>query len=122
MWGRDQVKLQWNRGGGSFPLHFDNPSPPSARQLSVILYLNPGWEPHHGGRLVLSPFLQPEVRTPPAALVKWRALSGEPAHPKSREKMTADVRQVGTGAGERPATGCISSSNPACAQRVALPA
>ena len=59
------VKLQWNRGGGSFPCHFDNPGPPSARQLSCILYLNPGWAPAQGGRLVLTPFLQPAVALAP---------------------------------------------------------
>ena len=36
------VKLQHNRGGGGcFPLHYDNPGPPSRRALTCILYLNP---------------------------------------------------------------------------------
>ena len=59
------IKAQWNAGGGSFPCHYDNPGPPSARALSVIVYLNPGWAPGDGGELVLMPFLAPEVVVPP---------------------------------------------------------
>ena len=48
------VKLQHNRGGGGcFPLHYDNPGPPSRRALTCILYLNPDWT--EGSRRRTSP-------------------------------------------------------------------
>lgn len=59
------VKLQWNRGGGAFPLHYDNPAPPSKRALTCVLYLNPEWTPSDRGEIVLVPFLHPPVRVPP---------------------------------------------------------
>ena len=60
--GARAVKVQVNRGsGGCFPVHYDNPGPPSRRAVTLLLYLNPGWKPEDGGELVLMPFLQPEV-------------------------------------------------------------
>jgi len=60
------IKLQWNRGqGGCFPWHYDNPGPPSRRQLTCIWYLNPDWEESHGGELVLWPFLRSPIAIPP---------------------------------------------------------
>ncbi len=82
------MKLQHNRGGGAFPLHFDNPGLPNARALTCLCYFNPvrlrcafafatraathrrtplaqAWQPGDGGELVLSPFLAPEVALAP---------------------------------------------------------
>lgn len=56
------IKMQFNTGmGGCFPAHYDNPGPPNTRALTCILYLNPEWQPGHGGELTLYPFLS---RTP----------------------------------------------------------
>ena len=64
--GSRTVKLQHNRGGGGcFPLHYDNPGPPSRRALTCILYLNPGWAPGDGGELQLIPFMRRPVRIAP---------------------------------------------------------
>lgn len=51
--------------GGSFPFHYDNPGKPSRRQLTVIMYLNPQWQPGDGGELVLWPFLGGAVTVAP---------------------------------------------------------
>ena len=60
------VKLQHNRGGGGcFPLHYDNPGPPSNRALTCILYLNPDWSMGDGGELQLVPFMRRPVRVAP---------------------------------------------------------
>ena len=60
------VKLQHNRGGGGcFPLHYDNPGPPSRRALTCILYLNPDWTEGDGGELLLTPFLSGTIRVRP---------------------------------------------------------
>lgn len=58
------IKLQFNKGG-CFPYHHDNPGRPSKRQLTVIVYLNPLWQPEDGGELVLWPFLGPKVTIAP---------------------------------------------------------
>ncbi|OUS45278.1 2OG-Fe(II) oxygenase superfamily-domain-containing protein [Ostreococcus tauri] len=51
------VKLQVNEGGGAcFPWHFDNPSAPSNRALTCILYLNPEWKRGDGGEIRFQPF------------------------------------------------------------------
>lgn len=60
------IKLQWNRGqGGCFPWHYDNPGPPSRRRLTCIWYMNPDWQPTHGGQLALWPFVGAPVAIPP---------------------------------------------------------
>jgi hypothetical protein len=60
------IKLQHNRGGGGcFPLHYDNPGPPSRRALTCILYLNPDWTEGDGGELLLTPFLGGAIRVRP---------------------------------------------------------
>eukprot|EP00664_Eupelagonemidae_sp_cell27_P009852 gene9852-7414_t len=55
--GLDQVKVQYNEGaGGCFPMHFDTRRcRQSRRHLTMVLYLNPLWEPQHGGELRLFP-------------------------------------------------------------------
>lgn len=54
--------MQYNAGhGGCFPYHYDNPGPPSRRQLTCIIYLNPDWTEGDGGELVLWPFLSDSV-------------------------------------------------------------
>lgn len=58
------VKLQHNNGG-SFPYHYDNPGPPSKRQLTLIVYLNPSWKSGDGGELVLWPFLEKSISIAP---------------------------------------------------------
>ncbi|MGK0673969.1 MAG: 2OG-Fe(II) oxygenase [Halothiobacillaceae bacterium] len=37
--------------GGGYQRHYDNPQGCSARIVTVLLYLNPGWRPEHGGQL-----------------------------------------------------------------------
>ena len=60
------VKLQYNDGGGgSFPTHYDNPGPPNARALTMLVYLNAGWAPGDGGEFVLLPFLDRPVVVQP---------------------------------------------------------
>jgi hypothetical protein len=51
--------------GGCFPYHYDNPGAPSKRQLTVVVYLNPFWQPGDGGELVLWPFLGEKVTVAP---------------------------------------------------------
>ena len=64
--GERAVKVQVNHGaGGCFPVHYDNPGPPSKRSVTLLLYLNPGWKPEDGGELVLMPFLEHEVVVQP---------------------------------------------------------
>lgn len=51
------VKLQRNAGQGAmFPMHHDNPGPPSKRVLTLVVYLNAGWTEGDGGEIVLAPF------------------------------------------------------------------
>lgn len=53
------LKVQHNAGRGAcFPLHHDNPGPPSRRVLTIVVYLNREWTPTAGGELVLWPFAQ----------------------------------------------------------------
>ena len=60
------IKLQYNKGsGGCFPYHYDNPGPPSRRQLTCIVYLNPEWKDGDGGELRLLPFLSPSDKIKP---------------------------------------------------------
>ena len=60
------IKLQYNKGsGGCFPYHYDNPGPPSRRQLTCIVYLNPEWKDGDGGELELLPFLSTSVKIKP---------------------------------------------------------
>lgn len=39
--------------GAGYQAHFDQARGSSARILSLVIYLNPNWEPDHGGELVL---------------------------------------------------------------------
>lgn len=39
--------------GGGYQRHYDNPQGRSARTVTILLYLNPGWRPEHGGQLHL---------------------------------------------------------------------
>lgn len=50
---------------GCFPLHYDSDESVDARRVTAILYLNPGWEPAHGGELQLFPWPRPPVTIPP---------------------------------------------------------
>ena len=51
--------------GGSFPLHFDTAAGLDGRCVTAIVYLNPDWEPAHGGELQLFPFPARPVVIPP---------------------------------------------------------
>eukprot|EP00117_Sycon_ciliatum_P036795 scpid5380/ scgid27649/ Prolyl 4-hydroxylase subunit alpha len=60
------VKLQYNSGGGGcFPWHYDNPSRPNNRGLTMLVYLNSDWVQGNGGELELLPFLERNVVIPP---------------------------------------------------------
>ena len=61
------IKMQVNDGHGAcFPVHVDNPGRPNKRKLTLACYLNPDWEPDHGGEIELLPFLAgPAVRVAP---------------------------------------------------------
>lgn len=59
------LKLQMNEGG-AFPWHYDNPSRPNKRRLTMAVYLTPDWTPEMGGELQLMPFLGPCVTVPPS--------------------------------------------------------
>jgi hypothetical protein len=62
----DQLKLQVNVGdGGCFPVHHDTSPEVSRRQLTAVLYLNPGWQPADGGHLRLYPFPFEDVDVAP---------------------------------------------------------
>ena len=61
------MKLQYNAGGGGcFPWHYDNPSRPNKRRLTVLVYLNPDWVDGDGGELQLLPFLGKKVTISPS--------------------------------------------------------
>merc|ERR1712008_129192 len=48
------IKVQYNDGtGGCFPAHYDNPGPPSKRQLTCLCYANSSWSSGDGGELEL---------------------------------------------------------------------
>jgi hypothetical protein len=50
------LKAQFNDGGAAcFPLHFDTDAALDARKVTALFYLNPQWQPAHGGELVLYP-------------------------------------------------------------------
>jgi hypothetical protein len=60
------IKIQLNGGGGAcFPYHFDSDRELDARVVTAILYLNPDWEPAHGGQLQLLPFPLAPVQVDP---------------------------------------------------------
>eukprot|EP01101_Sappina_pedata_P004052 TRINITY_DN1660_c0_g1_i1.p1 TRINITY_DN1660_c0_g1~~TRINITY_DN1660_c0_g1_i1.p1 ORF type:complete len:350 (-),score=112.68 TRINITY_DN1660_c0_g1_i1:45-1094(-) len=51
------VKMQVNEGeGGCFPMHIDTAASVSKRQITALLYLNPGWKEEDGGQIRLYPF------------------------------------------------------------------
>lgn len=58
------LKLQMNEGG-AFPWHYDNPSRPNKRRLTMAVYLTEGWEEAMGGEIQLMPFLGKCVSVPP---------------------------------------------------------
>ncbi|KAK9805616.1 hypothetical protein WJX72_007982 [[Myrmecia] bisecta] len=60
------IKLQVNQGNGAcFPLHYDSDEQLDGRKVTAIMYLNPDWEPSHGGQLRLYPFPGPPVDVAP---------------------------------------------------------
>jgi hypothetical protein len=62
---RPAIKIQLNKGGGSFPWHYDNPGMPNQRALTCVVYLNPRWKSGDGGEIVLWPFLSKPTTIPP---------------------------------------------------------
>lgn len=46
-------------------MHFDSDEALDGRRVTAIMYLNPAWEPHHGGQLRLYPFPAPPVDVEP---------------------------------------------------------
>ena len=70
------LKAQVNEGGGAcFPIHADTEETLDTRQLTALVYLNPAWEPAHGGELVLYPLPAKRVVIEPRhdRLVLFRA-------------------------------------------------
>uniref|UniRef100_A0A7S0X0K2 Prolyl 4-hydroxylase alpha subunit domain-containing protein n=1 Tax=Chlamydomonas leiostraca TaxID=1034604 RepID=A0A7S0X0K2_9CHLO len=60
------IKLQYNAGeGGCFPIHADTDASLDGRRVTSIFYLNPGWQPSHGGQLKLYPWPLPPVEIAP---------------------------------------------------------
>ena len=59
------LKLQTNTGG-CFPWHYDNPSPPNKRLLTIAVYLTKDWSEAMGGEVQLLPFLGTPVTVPPS--------------------------------------------------------
>ena len=60
------IKIQLNGGEGAcFPYHFDSDRELDSRVVTAILYLNPDWEPSHGGQLQLLPFPLAPVQVDP---------------------------------------------------------
>lgn len=60
------IKVQLNGGGGAcFPYHFDSDRNLDSRVVTAILYLNPDWEPAHGGQLQMLPFPLAPVEVDP---------------------------------------------------------
>lgn len=60
------LKLQMNEGG-SFPWHYDNPSRPNKRRLTMAVYLTENWCEAVGGELQVMPFLEAPTTIPPRA-------------------------------------------------------
>jgi hypothetical protein len=60
------LKAQVNDGGAAcFPLHFDSDATLDARKFTALVYLNPDWQPAHGGELVLYPLPRSRVVVQP---------------------------------------------------------
>lgn len=59
------LKLQMNEGG-AFPWHYDNPSRPNKRRLTMAVYLTDEWAEGMGGEIVLWPFLDKPVKVNPS--------------------------------------------------------
>lgn len=60
--------------GGGYQKHLDNPQGRSARWVTVLLYLNPNWQPSHGGVLqIFDPVFDPEDEARVLARVEPRA-------------------------------------------------
>jgi hypothetical protein len=60
------LKAQVNDGGAAcFPLHFDTDPSLDARKVTALFYLNPDWQPAHGGELVLYPLPRGRVVVEP---------------------------------------------------------
>ena len=51
--------------GGCFPMHFDTYEGQDTRTVTAITYLNPDYDPSHGGQLRLYPFPSPPVDIEP---------------------------------------------------------
>ena len=73
------MKLESDESLSNFAFNFNlrhyNPGAPSARALTCILYLNPGWAPGDGGELQLTPFMQRPVRVAPLCdRLAWHSL------------------------------------------------
>jgi hypothetical protein len=50
------LKLQVNAGSAAcFPMHYDSDAALDSRRVTALFYLNPDWQPAHGGQLVLYP-------------------------------------------------------------------
>jgi hypothetical protein len=63
---RQTMKIQLNAGGGAcFPYHYDSDRAVDSRVVTAILYLNPDWEPAHGGQLQLLPLPLAPVEVEP---------------------------------------------------------
>lgn len=80
--------------GGGYQRHYDNPQGRSARRVTILLYLNPGWRPEHGGQLhIFDPAdearllceVQPEAGTFVAFLSERFPHEVRPAH---RERLS----------------------------------
>ncbi|EPY32816.1 EGL-Nine (EGLN) [Strigomonas culicis] len=52
--------------GGAFPWHYDNPSRPNKRRLTMAVYLTDEWREEVGGEIVLWPFLGQPVKVQPS--------------------------------------------------------
>ena len=105
------VKLQHNRGGGGcFPLHYDNPGPPSRRALTCILYLNPDWTEGDGGELLLTPFLSGTIRVRPKHDRLAVFLSDRILHRVLPAKAERFCLTVGWTARDERAGGCRAST------------
>ena len=60
------LKAQVNDGSAAcFPLHFDTDASLDSRKITALFYLNPHWQPGHGGELVLYPLPRGRVMIEP---------------------------------------------------------